>query len=263
MKVDIVMGWQRLLRGSAAAVLAVLAIAGAAHATPVPGQGSWESTLLGRDINGHAVAASDASAVFLYDTVLDVTWMRDAHALPQDQWADSMAAAAALNVGGFTGWRLPQLLDTGAAGPNFSFSGTDAGYNVQTLSGGVVYSEMAYLWYVELGNLAYYDTSGNVGQPGWGLSNTGDFQNLLSGQYWLGLQYVTNFNSYGWAFDVTLGLQQFDPHPGDALRAMVLRDGDVLQVPEPSTVLLVLLALAAAAAARRRPLRTQRCSSGR
>lgn len=231
---------------------AALSASGAAHAGPVSGQGSWETTLLGRDINGQAVAASDASAVFLYDTVLDVTWLRDVQAFPQAHWADANTAAAALVVGSVAGWRLPSLVDTGASGPDFSFSGTDAGYNVQTMSGGVVYSEMAYLWYVELGNLAYYDTAGNVAPPGWGLSNSGDFQNLTHGQYWLGLEYVTASNHYGWAFDSHLGLQQFDPHPGDALRSLLVHGGDVLHVPEPQTAALVLVALAAAAAATRR-----------
>lgn len=39
-----------------------------------------QATLLGRDINGHAVAGSNESAVFLYDTDLNITWLRDANA---------------------------------------------------------------------------------------------------------------------------------------------------------------------------------------
>lgn len=44
------------------------------------GQSTWETTLLGRDINLNAVAATDASAVYLYDKTLDVNWLRDANA---------------------------------------------------------------------------------------------------------------------------------------------------------------------------------------
>lgn len=250
MTLDIASRLCRRLRrtGLAAALIA----ASAAHAGPVSGQGSWETTLLGRDINGQAVAGSDASAVFLYDTVLDITWLRDINVFAQASWANANTLAAALVVGSVSGWRLPSLIDTGTSGPNFSFSGTDAGYNVQTLGGGVVYSELAYLWYVELGNLAYYDTAGNVAPAGWGLSNTGDFENLQHGQYWQGLSYSTGFNTLGWAFDAHLGLQQIDPHPGDALRSLLVRSGDVLQVPEPQTPALVLVALLAAAATRRR-----------
>jgi len=37
------------------------------------------AALVGRDTNGNAVAGNAASSVFLYDTVLDVTWLRDAN----------------------------------------------------------------------------------------------------------------------------------------------------------------------------------------
>ena len=60
--------------GSAAVLLA-----GAAQAVGVSGQGIWETTLLGRDGFGQPVDASSDSARFLYDTVLDITWLRDAN----------------------------------------------------------------------------------------------------------------------------------------------------------------------------------------
>lgn len=50
------------------------AITESSYGIPVSGQGTWETTLLGRDIDGHAVASTDANAVFAYDTVLGVTW---------------------------------------------------------------------------------------------------------------------------------------------------------------------------------------------
>ncbi len=54
----------------------VCALSAQAQSVPgqsVSGQGTWETTLLGRDINLNAVAATDASAVYLYDTTLGVT----------------------------------------------------------------------------------------------------------------------------------------------------------------------------------------------
>jgi hypothetical protein len=57
-----------------------MVLATAAQAAGVSGQGTWEATLLGRDIDGKAVAANSNSAVFLYDTVLDITWLRDGNA---------------------------------------------------------------------------------------------------------------------------------------------------------------------------------------
>ncbi len=36
---------------------------------------SAQAALVGRDINGAAIAGSSASAVFLYDTDLNITWL--------------------------------------------------------------------------------------------------------------------------------------------------------------------------------------------
>lgn len=47
---------------SVAAVL--FAAVGGSHAAPVTGQGTWETTLKARDIDGNAVALSSASAAF-------------------------------------------------------------------------------------------------------------------------------------------------------------------------------------------------------
>lgn len=62
-----------------AVLLATLVTAVTAQAVPVSGQGTWETTLLGRDINRQAVDGTDASAVYLYDTKLGSTWLRDAN----------------------------------------------------------------------------------------------------------------------------------------------------------------------------------------
>ena len=49
-------------------------LAGVLGALAAMAQASW----LGRDINGLAVAGSDASAKFLYDTDRSITWLRNA-----------------------------------------------------------------------------------------------------------------------------------------------------------------------------------------
>ena len=41
---------------------------------------SAQAALVGRDINGIAVAGSSAGAVFLYDTDLNITWLRNTNA---------------------------------------------------------------------------------------------------------------------------------------------------------------------------------------
>jgi putative intracellular protease/amidase len=94
---------------------ACAAIAGNAQALAVAGQGTWETTLLGRDIYGNAVTQRDSngldsSAVFLYDTVLDVTWLRDAnYANGTMRWDAANTWASNLTVGEDDGWRLPAL----------------------------------------------------------------------------------------------------------------------------------------------------------
>ncbi|MBS94193.1 MAG: hypothetical protein CL799_07105 [Chromatiales bacterium] len=61
-----------------------------------------------------------------------------------------------------------------------AFEGTDCGYNVDTSTG-----EMASLFYDTLGNIAFYDTSGNGPQAGWGLANSGPFTNIQTiTTYW-------------------------------------------------------------------------------
>ena len=143
------------------------------------------------------------------------------------------------------------MIDTGTAGCNFAYSGTDCGYNVQTKSGGIVYSEMASLYYDTLGNKGAYNTSG-ASQSGT-LVNKGDFLNMQSFAYWSGLEYVPD-PSNAWLFS---------PYGGDqnrigktsSLYALAVRPGDVVAaVPEPATYAMMLLGLSAlVVAVRRRP----------
>ena len=98
---------------------------------PLPSS-TAQANLLGRDINGNPVAANDPSAVFEYDTDLNITWLRDWNASGHVTWDAAMAWASTLVVGSYGGWRLPTMVDTGAPGCDYSNDGTDCGYNVQT-----------------------------------------------------------------------------------------------------------------------------------
>jgi hypothetical protein len=167
-------------------------------------------------------------------------------------WANAKAWAANLTVGSYSGWRLPTMIDTGTAGCDYAYTGTDCGYNVQTKSGATVYSEMASLFYDTLGNKALYDASGNYQSAGYGLTNTGDFLNMQFYSYWSGLEYAPD-TSFAWGFYTSFGYQIFVDKP-TSLWALAVLDGDVAvsPIPEPETYALMLAGLVVVGAAARR-----------
>jgi uncharacterized repeat protein (TIGR01451 family) len=186
--------------------------------------------LLPRDIDG------DGFVDAYYDTAQNITWLRDWGASGQLTWPQAVAWAAALNVGGVTGWRLPNISDKGNAGCDFSTAGgTDCGYNVDSTT-----SEMARLWYVTLGNLAFCavgDANCNLqgsGQPGWGLTNTGPFKNMQSSTYWSGTPYAPDVTS-AWNFSTEDGSQDSDAK-AQLFYAVAVHAGDVAPAPVGYTV---------------------------
>lgn len=118
-------------------------------------------------------ALHDRGGCLVYDDVLNVTWLADANFVRTSgydedgliTWSAAGARAEQLTydylVDGVTlaiyvDWRLPAVRDAGSANYLNAFSGTDYGYNVRTLgSGGTVYSELAYMYYRNLGFEAY------------------------------------------------------------------------------------------------------------
>jgi hypothetical protein len=244
-----------------ASLLATALLHPAAQATPVAGQGNWQTTLQNRDLNGDGV--TDA----FYDTQLNITWLRNAntvgdraiglYGLPTGlmNWDTANTWATNLNVSGITGWRLPTTNDTGAPGCDFAYSGTDCGYDVQTSTGNAVNNELAHLYYVTLGNLACVNAAGTSGVAGCGLTNTANFQNFEQYAYWSGTEYAP-ITRAAWDFgtnkdDGNAGNQYFNRKVNE-LYAVAVRSGDVGAVPVPTTAALVLLALGAMAVARRK-----------
>lgn len=234
---------------AASTVVLSLACVLPAQAQSVSGQGTWETTLQGRDINRNAVAATDVSAVYLYDTTLGVTWLRNANVNGGMNWANANAWAANLTTGSgaaaISGWRLPTM---SVANPDqgYSYDGsTAAGDNVPGSS-----SEMASLFFNTLGNKSSVDTSNNI-QAGYGLTNTGSFQNMQSFVYWLGTENASNLN-YAWYFDTAYGAQS-SRLKNTYFYALAVHTGDVMApVPEPETYAMLLLGLGVVGAISRR-----------
>ena len=152
-------------------------------------------------------------------------------------WADQLV------YGGYDDWRLPKSnpLNGTSYVTNFSFNGlTDVGYNITSPN-----SELAYLWYVTLGNNGAYYPNGslnydlfNVNYP----QNSGPFLNLGGDNY--GFWTSADLNQFGtfW-FNVVTGNQNL-MGKANGLRAWAVRDGDVeilATIAEPGVLALLFL----------------------
>ena len=210
-----------------AAGLFILTIAGSANATlttigTATYDGSDYKLIWDDDNNGNSVIWLDYT-----NGGKGTTWSW------QKSWAAGLDAQLTYNIDAAynvswddPAWRLPSTV-----------AGSTGGYNITT-------SEMGHLYYTELGNLGYYDTSGNY-QAGWGLNNTGDFDNLIAWWYWSGTE-SAGYPDYAWIFSTIDGNQPFD-YKNTRYYGLAVRSGQVSNesapVPEPSTVLFLSMGL--------------------
>lgn len=206
-------------------------ISGTAHAVGVSGQGTWETTLKARDLDGDL-----STAEAYYDTVKDITWLKDTIYGNYGTGGyvfghTGVAWAAALDPygSGITGWRLPTTVPVDCGpDPYYNCSRTD-------LNG-----EMASMYFTTLGNLSMFNpaTGAVVAPPGWGLSNTGPFVNLAANNYWSSTPDTDFDANVLWAFEFYRG-QQYSALVDYQAYAWAVHDGDVgvalSPVPEPGT----------------------------
>ena len=239
-----------------ACFLGTLALDGSA--ATLPGVGSWETRLHPRDLTGDGIA--DA----YFDSERGITWLADANYAktsgyvdnsanfsdvhPTDgtmTWAESSAWVTQLDIGGVTGWRLPQDMYPDST----CISGYATGLPGHDCTGG----ELGDMYYNILGN---YFTGTYWGD--WGFINSGPFVNIQNNLYWTSTDSPTpdrkiNFGFYDGAYTGMRG----DMGLGEHRYAWAVHDGDVgvSTVPLPATAWLFGSGLLALAGGIRRRMR--------
>ena len=237
-------------------------------------------------LSGAAQAAlHDRGGGLLYDDVLNVTWLQDANYAKTRgydadglmNWADANTWAANLvyhdSVRGvdWSDWRLARNSPVGSDwNHDLSFDGsTDLGYNITSPN-----SELAYMYYVNLGLKGYLSPTG-VYQPDFGVFGNGTYngvdwstlgqndvglvKNLQSYAYWSGSAYAPYPASIAWGFGTYVGFQDVYSQYGP-LYAWAVRPGDVAPVPEPETYALFLTGLGLMGAIARRRVGIRRAA---
>lgn len=233
--------------------------------------GTLAAGVLAMLLAGTAQAAlvSRLGGLAVYDTDLDVTWLVNANLAQTNTfgvtgilgdgrmtWDKANEWVAAMNTAnhlGYGDWRLPHVVDTGAPGCDWAYSGTDCGFSMDLST-----SEMAHLYYSELGNAPYFDASGNEtgcpGEPNYCLTNTGPFVNLQADYYWSGTVYAPDTDR-AWWFHFLTGRQE-SVYRDWGLYAWAVRSGDSAVaapvVPVPAAAWLLGSALGVLGFVRRR-----------
>ena len=187
----------------------------------------------------------------IFDDVLDITWLQDcdfartsgSYPSAWMSWDDAIAWTDQLVYGGYDDWRLPHLLPVNGVNYDLTISNdgsTDQGYNISAPGSaypGSTASELAYMFYNNLGNSGWVDPHGNEQVFTFGLKNIGPFIGLKPGGYWSLTDYALtsgrslNFNFFN-------GLQETVDNQTYSY-AWAVRDGDVSPVPEPATLFLL------------------------
>lgn len=216
-------------------------------------------------VNTQAALISVLGGQAINDTDLNVTWLADANYAQTSgysvnglmTWSQAQSWVASLNAEnggaghlGYNDWRLPTTGPINGASINYTFQydgSTDVGYNIGapgTAYAGGKGSEMAYLFYNELGGKAFYNAAGAPQSTG---MNTGSFINFQNNpqtsgnsapsDYWSSTEYALD-NSNAWGFNFFWGNQGYASKNYLAY-ALAVRTGQVSSVPIPATAWLL------------------------
>lgn len=215
----------------------------------------------------HAGLTVLADTRFVYDDVLDVTWLRDANAGAGSgfddgqglmNWASAMAWAGSLSYtlkgpGGsrtYEDWGLPMMTLINDP-PCYSYDGgCDGGSNIARPD-----SPLAYMYSMNLGNVSRCSTDGHCPQPGWTATPNAtfidrvtnqpeSFQDLQSSAYWYGTeQWFSPHYWTAWGFNFTHGSQGQDLQDHLAIAWPIHPGLVVAPVSEPHPWAMLMLGL--------------------
>jgi len=173
-------------------------------------------------------ALVDNGGGFIYDDVLDVTWLQDAnYADGKMTWDAAQTWVAGLAYKGFGGWRLPTIEPLDGEVYNMAYAedgATDKGYNNSSMV-----SELGYMFYANLGYTSSADsfTYGSDENSIFGSS-------LKPASYWSGSEFSGSEAMY---FDMSDGYQS-KASETNQFYAWAVHDGNVAPVPIPAAVWL-------------------------
>jgi hypothetical protein len=165
-----------------------------------------------------AALISRLGGLAVYDTDRNITWLANANAANGTlNWQAAKDWAAGLNVGGYTGWRLPNALNTDGSGPCLSFNCPG--------------SELGHLYYTEGGLSASNSINSSAYLKQF-------FTNMLDSNYWFSKEYAPD-TTFAYVFQAYNGAQTIDDKNTGISASWAVRDGDVSgggSVPEPGII---------------------------
>lgn len=188
----------------------------------------------------------------IYDPTRNLTWIADMNLpLTTLSWGAAVKFADDLVYGGFSDWRLPTLNLNDPTCSSTSFYGAVP----VTQGAGCTGGELSGLFGTGLGNQSGSSVLDQVGDTPDQLANFALFTGVEKGHYWASNSFPWNGLTAIFQYSTHFGTVGGDSkeHPSiSGGRVVLVRDGDVMAVPEPSTSALIAAGLAGLLAVGRR-----------